>query len=86
MRVVSGLFDPPTYTAAVLKKNTKRDFYLSVKIFYLFALITLAWFDLYGLRRAVSNEKRNIKNENICLRQESNQRPLAFQSGASNHS
>ena len=30
--------------------------------------------------------KQKIKNESICLHRESNKRPLAFQSGASDHS
>ena len=34
---------------------------------------------IYGFRRAVRNGKRKVQNENMCLRRESNQRPLAFQ-------
>ena len=30
-------------------------------------------------RRVVRNGKRKVQNENMCLRRESNQRPLAFQ-------
>ena len=37
----------------------------------------------HGLRRTVRNKNnRKIQNENICLRRESNQRPLAFQPAA----
>ena len=51
---------------------------------YLFEPISLdechAWFHLHGIHRAVSNViKRKIQNENICLQQGSNQRPLALQ-------
>ena len=46
-----------------------------------------AWFNLYCLHRAIGNGKQaKVQNENICLQRESNQRPLAFQRGASNHS
>ena len=33
-----------------------------------------------------TESKRKIQNENICLHRESNQRPIAFQRGASPHS
>ena len=73
---VCNLFFLSVLFLLTLTKSKKRGRTIALDECY-------AWFYLYELRRAMkTRRKRRIHNENVRLQRESNQHPIAFQTGA----